>query len=1096
MSELRAWLEAIGCGRYADAFEENGITPDLIGDLTDDDLKELGLTIGDRKRFWRAVQAKQQPPAEQAAVGAPAGADAAHANAPGERRRLTVVFVDLVGSTVLSSRLDPEEWSDVLRDYQNIVAGLVTRFNGYIAQYLGDGVLCYFGWPTAMEDAAERAVEAGLAIIESVNRIRTCDESLACRVGIATGLVVVGDLMSRGGGSDPAAIGETMNFAARLQAFAKTNQIVISESTRRLLGNAFILEPLGKRSFKGIPGQQPIYAVLHSNPEHDRFAAREGLATGAMVGRANELALLIDRWQQARAGEGQVVNLIGEAGIGKSRICRALFEDISAENYQRLTYQCSPYLRDTALWPVINRITAASGIVADDPNDARLDKIERYMRDARAVEPTDIAIIADLIGLDAESRYGSITMSPSARRAATFSILTENVVALSKRAPVLIMIEDVHWADPTTLELLSMIIERVERERVMVLVTCRPENQVALPNQPYVTGITLNRLGRKGVEAIVARFGGGKLPPETIEAIIERTDGVPLFVEELTKAMIESGDMSVPASLHDTLMARLDRLPEVKEIAQIASVFGREFETDPVAAVAELSRQRVIDALDSLRKIELVFSRLGGDGRFSFKHALVRDAAYESLLNRRRQEIHGRIFDLLRQDEATMPGVLAQHAAEAGRLKEAVEYGGLAAEQALRRPAYTEAIAHLETALAALDRMPASEWALRVRKSLLLLSGEARIAHFGYAATSTTDTYAEIERIARQTNDKNLLIQGLYGRWAGHYVPGRTLAALEVADTICEVSDQTGDALERALGRRLRGTVLTMMGRVEPATTALGEVARLYDPSRHPQYASRFGQDVGIACKCYSIGVLVLAGRFETAAALAREVLHDLDRVNHAHTTGYALGHLAVFLCGAEILPLGHEIADQCIAVSERDRMPLWSALGHASQSMAGIFEGRGSDSIPEFREALAMLRKVEFLIFMPILLPPAALAQAQAGNVSAATALIIEARQLMEDNDARFAEAEICRVEGQLMLLQGNRLNAEALFEHAMRRASELGHLAWELRAAESLAGLWRENGRGGEARALLASVYGRFEEGHDMPSLKRVARLIAETD
>jgi class 3 adenylate cyclase/tetratricopeptide (TPR) repeat protein len=1092
MIDLDKWLEGIGCGSYSDAFRESGITADLLGELTGDDLKELGLNLGDRKRFLRAVAQMSDETAPVTAVPSPPSESLHHTHA--ERRRLTVMFVDLIGSTALSSRLDPEEWSEVIHEYQDAVAGVATRFGGHIAQYLGDGVLCYFGWPRALEDAAERAVGAGLAIKAAVAKVKSCNEPLACRVGVATGLVVVGDLIGRGTSQENTAIGDTPNFAARLQEFAKAGQVVISESTKRLLGSAFMFEPLGARSFKGLPGQHEVYAVLEGDPAHDRFSARSGHSVGAMVGREHELALLLDRWSLSKAGEGQAIMLAGEAGIGKSRICRALFDALSPESYLRIRYQCSPYHRDTALWPVIHQITAVSGIEQTDTNDEKLDRLEASLSQAGEPDNNSIAMIADLLGIEVEGRYGAIDLSPPARRAATFAALVDQIVGLSQREPVLMLVEDAHWCDPTTLELMNIVIDRIDRERVMLLVTNRPENQPELPALPHITNLTLNRLGRSGVEAIVARLGGDKLPQSAVTAIIERTDGVPLFVEELTKALIESGEISVPASLHDTLMARLDRLPEVKEVAQIASVMGREFDADPLAQIAALSQQKIATALDNLRHVELVFPRGGKTGRYIFKHALVRDAAYESLLNRRRQEVHGRIFDVLRENEQTMPAVLANHASEAGRLKEAVEYGRIAAEEALHRPAYAEAITHLEAALGVLAMMEPSEAVQRERIQLLLLAGQARIAHYGYAAESTVATYAEIESIARGIGDKDLLIEGLYGRWAGHYVPGRNPIALEIADTICEVSTQVEDQLAHALGHRLRGTVLTMMGRVDEATMALGAVDEHYDPELHVQFASRFGQDVGVARDCYMTGVLTLSGRFDAAADLGQKILRDLDKVNHTHTAGYALGHLACFLCAAEIEPLGVEVAEKCIEIGERNRMPLWAALGHASLSMARVNEGHDAEAIPEFSEALEMLSKLNFDVFRTTLLPAHALALARTGNFTAAAAHLAEARALMEEHDGRFSEPEISRVDGQLAVLQRNNIKAKACFEHALGRAQNLGHLLWELRAAEDLAAMLRWEEEHDQARNLLVSVYSRFTEGHSFPLLQRVARSIEE--
>ena len=1098
MPDIEEWLRGEGFGGYVDAFRDADISYDLLIELDGDDLKELGLNLGDRKRFLRAVARMGDEAAAETAVPATAAPVTADSTAPGhhpshaERRRLTVMFVDLIGSTTLSSQMDPEEWSEVIQSYQDAVAGVVTRYDGHIAQYLGDGVLCYFGWPRALEDAAERAVEAGLAIKSATERVKAKGKPLVCRVGIATGLVVIGDLVARGDGHEPTAIGDTPNFAARLQEFAQPGQVVVSESTRRLLGTAFRIESLGQHGFKGLPGTHEVFAVLGRDPGHDRFAARATASTGVMVGRGNELALLTGRWEASVGGEGQVVLLTGEAGIGKSRVCRALFDSLSRDDYIRVRLQCSPYQRDSAFWPVINQGLSAAGIEQTQSDDEKLDRLEALLRQSDQTDRQTLAVMADLFGLPGEKRYGKLDLPPQARRSATFAALTEHAIGLSRKKPLMMLIEDAHWCDPTTLEVIGLFAEQIERERVMLLITSRPEGQPAMQPLAHATTLMLNRLGRAGVEEIVARLGGDKLPAEAITAIIERTDGVPLFVEELTKALVESGETSVPASLHDTLMARLDRIPEVKEVAQIASVIGREFDADPLAQIAALSQQKILTALDDLQKVELVFPRGTRSGHYIFKHALVRDAAYESLLNRRRQEIHSRIFDVLRENEMTMPGVLASHATEAGRLNEAVQYGRFAAEEALRRPAYAEAITHLETALGVLVMRERNEAVQRERSRLLLLAGQARIAHSGYAAEATLSTYAEIELIATELGDKELLIEGLYGRWAGHYVPGRLTTALEVAETIRTVSDEVEDSLARALGHRLRGTVLTMMGRVGDAVPELDAVDSFYDPENHPAQASRFGQDVRIARDCYLLGVRTLEGRYDTAASLARQVLSDLETIDHAHTTGYAMGHLALFLCAAEIEPLGTEIATRCIDISERNRMPLWAALGHASQAMSQVYRGAGDEALPAFSTALEMLGRLSFDVFRPMLLPAHALALARSGNFEAAEANLAEARGYVERDDARFAEAEILRVGGQLALMQGDARSAETAFRQALERAIALGHVSWELRAAEDLAALLGHEGGGAAGREHLAAAQAKFAEGHDLPPLKRAARLL----
>ena len=635
-----------------------------------------------------------------------------------ERRQVTVMFSDLVGSTALSARMDPEDLREVISAYQKCVAETVQRFGGFVAKYMGDGVLIYFGYPQAHEDDAERAVRAGLELVAAISGLKT-HAALQTRVGVATGLVVVGDLIGSGASQEQAIVGETPNLAARLQSIAEPNSVVIAESARRLVGDLFELDDLGSQELKGIAGAVRAWAALRPASVESRFDAMHATGLTELVGREEELELLLRRWSKAKSGEGQVVLLSGEPGIGKSRLTAALLERVAAEPHIRLRNFCSPRHTDSALYPTIGQIERAAGFRHDDTAQAKLDKLDALLAQS-STSPHDAALLAEMLSLPNDRRYPALELTSPERRQKTLEALVLQVAALARENPVLVIFEDAHWADPTSLELFGRIIDKIPSLRALLIVTYRPEFDPPWIGRPHVTALTLNRLGDREIAAIIDSVTGNKLLSPSIRGeIIERTDGIPLFVEEMTKAVLEaesegdarktaaavpSSGLNVPASLHASLMARLDRLGPAKEVAQIGAAMGREFSHALLTAVVRKSEEELGSALGRLTAAGLLFRQgVPPQATYLFKHALVQDAAYGTLLREPRRALHARIAETLESQFAEIaenqPEVLARHFTEAGMSETAIQYWSKAGERALQRSANAEAAAHLTSAI-------------------------------------------------------------------------------------------------------------------------------------------------------------------------------------------------------------------------------------------------------------------------------------------------------------------------------------------------------------------------------------------------------------
>jgi class 3 adenylate cyclase len=699
--DVAVWLRDLGLQQYEALFRENDIDVEVLSDLTDADLEKIGVSCGHRKRLLKAVAALASPAAAlPAATPIPPVADAA------ERRQLTIMFSDLAGSTALSARLDPEDMREVIRAYQDACSGAVARYDGFLAKFMGDGVLAYFGFPRAHEEDAERAVRAGLDIAAVVAKLETrANEKLEVRIGIATGIVVVGDLVGQGSAQEQAVIGDTPNLAARLQALAEPGAVVIAESTRRLLGGAFELKPLGSQVLKGFDAPVPAWTALREAENVSRFEASRSQHLTPFVGREHEVALLLDRWREASEGEGQVALISGEAGIGKSRVLSALSERIGDEPHVRVRYQCSPHHVNDAFYPITSQIWHAARFVSGEPAAARLDKLEAMI--ARSgLEGKDIApLVAGLLSIPVEDRYPPLEMAPAEQKERTIAALIALFAGLTKDAPVLALLEDAHWIDPTSLDVFSRLIDRLPGLRALLVVTFRPEFAAPWVGRAHVASLQLNRFGRRPAIAIVDRVTGGKaLPAEILEQIVAKTDGVPLFVEELTKTVLESSmlreedggyvlasaltPLAIPSTLQDSLMARLDRLAPVKETAQVAAAIGREFSYRLPEAVSPIQGAELQDALAQLMAAELIHGRgAPPEATYVFKHVLVQETAYSSLLRSRRQRMHADIARALEEkftdQVAGAPATIARHYTEAGLADPAARYWLAAGELAL-----------------------------------------------------------------------------------------------------------------------------------------------------------------------------------------------------------------------------------------------------------------------------------------------------------------------------------------------------------------------------------------------------------------------------
>jgi predicted ATPase/class 3 adenylate cyclase len=1115
MTGISEWLTSIGLAEYAQRFGDNAIDLSVLRDLTEQDLKDLGVLLGHRRKMLRAIAELKGDVLRTSQAGTkPAPRDGA------ERRQLTVMFCDLVGSSALSVRLDPEDLRLVIGAYHACVAEVIARNDGVIARYMGDGVLAYFGYPQAHEDDAEQAARAGLALVDAVANLQTDNGGeLQVRVGIATGMVVVGDLTGEGAAKEQTVVGETPNLAARLQALAEPGTVLISESTHRLTDGHFEYRYLNPVALKGWADLIPAWQVLGATGVESRFEAQHKARLTPLIGRDEEFELLLRRWQHARRGEGCVVLLTGQPGIGKSHIALALEERLQSEPHITLRHFCSAHHTNSALYPFIRQLERASRFERSDSPAEKFSKLEALLMRSGADADRVVAPLANLLSLPLNDRYHVPEMSPQKRKEMTLAALLAQFGSLAARQPVFVIFDDVHWADPTSLELLTVTLEQVQRLPVLLLITARPEFTPPWPGHAHVTTVSLTRLSRNDGAALIDRVTAGKaLPKDVMDQILARTDGVPLFVEELTKSVLETGllqerddhyvlshplpSMAIPTTLHASLMARLDRLAPVREVAQIGAVVGREFSYELLSTVAGLPKETLEEALAQLVRSELVFCRGQlPQAVYTFKHALVRDAAYSGLLRSRRAALHATIADAFEQRfpeiVEAQPETLAHHLTEAGLFEKAEAYWLQAGKKAALRSANLEAIAHLERGIEASGHLPDGGRKDRLELDFQFALGTCLIATQGPASNKAMATFARARELCERLAGAPEQLQVMFWLTTASVIRGELPLAQEAIAALLHLAGARGDRPALLNAMRGQGMIRLFMGDLTGAHEVINRAVEAFDASsEEDRLAARAaGQDAGVAGLALMSWALWLLGQADTAMTRIGGAIQRADTISHPHSQAYACYYASILHALRGELVTAQRYAERCIALSEEHGFRQWRGLAHAIRGICVTLLDPSSSALEEIRLALDEYRGAGYqlgITALYVLLCPAFLSS---HNCEAALELIEQGLATTSRNSERIFEAELYRLKARALLVRGApdaKTEAQSLLDQALSTAGSQHAKALELRAAMDTAQLWIDQGKREDALGLLAPVYAWFSEGFDTQDLKQAKALL----
>ncbi len=1111
------WLHSLGLEQYAEAFRNNDIDGEVLPEINADDLIAIGVTsIGHRRKLLAAIATLKSadPVPTLSSISAARSADA-------ERRQLTVMFCDLVGSTALSAQLDPEELSNVIGAFQKACASAVSVFGGSIAKYMGDGALVYFGYPEAHEDDAERAVRAGLALLDAMAAIHLpMPVRPQVRIGIATGLVVVGELIGDGAAQERVAVGETLNLAARIQSAASPNSIAVGELTFRLAGAAFEYEDLGPHEFKGISGAARLWRVVGESGARGRFDTRVVKGLTPLVGRAEELGLLRGRWDHAKDGDGQLILLSAPAGFGKSRLTEAFRENLGDSSIPYLQYLASPFYVNSPFYLFIKRLEWAAGIVRTDSESEKLDKLEGILQGSTETKQEAAPLLASLLSIPFGDRYPRLQINELVQKQRTMEVLVDQLVLLSNRCPVLLVFEDAHWIDRTSLELLNKIILRAADLPVMIIVTYRPEFVPPWSDLGHVTVLKLNQLGRSQVVDFIHKAAGGKTLPQAIAGqIAVKSGGVPLFIEEITRSILESGDLeldgeryvlrqsigdfTIPSTLQDSLIARLDRLGSAKDVVLTASIIGREFSYELIEAISPVPQETLLPDLERLVQSDLLGQRgAPPQSRYVFKHALIRDAAYLSVLNARKRELHQRIAEVLANRfpdiVETEPELLAHHYTEANVVDDALAYWRQAAKRASARMAHAEALGHVDKAKKLIAALPAGaeqdEWEL----AFLMIEGALQMTLHGWESLQANQVYEAARVVAERLGRPAELFPAVWGLWLGAHSSGQHARAHELYREMFHLLKRTDDVECMVQANHAGCTQMLAEGLPRAALDHIEQLLNHYQVDVHRDLGLLYGaHDPGCCGLSNRAFILVMLGQLDQAEAESAKAVELSERLGHkpsiAHTCQFR-GEYDIILNRPE---KAEAFLTTCMSLSEKFSLAAYHNAADLMQGFVRVSRGDVEAGVRQAETALETLKSVPSRRFhLPIRMSIVGRAKAAAGDIGGALAIFESALEATLSTGEIWYEPETLRLKAEALLaLPKPRTDeAEQCLRAAIVSSQKQDAKFWELRAATVLARIWARQGRRAEAHDLLAPIYGWFTEGFGNADVKDAATLLTE--